>query len=62
MIWTLLPFGLVVVLVAAILLAAGVPAAKPACSFKEKQQGEDARANCLAACERFASVDKREGI
>lgn len=62
MIWTLLPFGLVVVFVAAIFLASSALADRPVCSSEEKLPGEDPIAHCLAEGERFAKVDKHDAI
>jgi hypothetical protein len=62
MIWTLLPFGLVAVLVAAIFLAASALAAEPGRSLEEKPRGEDTRANFLAGSKRFPPGDKHDAL
>ena len=62
MVWTLLPFGLVVVLVAAMLLSANALAARPACSSGKKLPGEDAGADGLAGGEGFSQADQPETL
>jgi hypothetical protein len=61
MIWTLLPFGLVVILVAAILLLSRALVDRPAGSSEEElHQGQDPLADCLAGGEGVAQMDKHE--
>lgn len=63
MIWTLLPFGLAVIFLAAILLAASSALAdKLVCVSNEKLRGEETVTDCLARGEKFAIVDKKGAV
>ena len=60
MIWTLVPFGLVVIFLTVILLATSSALAdKLVCVSNEKLRGEETVTACLARGEQFAIVDKK---
>lgn len=61
MLWRVLPFGLVVILLVA-MLAVSALADKLICISNEKLRGEETVANCLARGEKFAIVDERGAV
>jgi hypothetical protein len=63
MIWTIVPFGLVVIFLAAILLAASSALAdKLVCISNEKLRGEETISNCVLRGEKFAIVDEQGAV
>jgi len=63
MIWSLLPFGIVVVFLAVILLAASSALAdKLVCVSNDNLRGEETVLNCLARGEKFAIVDQKGAV
>ena len=58
MLWRVLPFGLVVILVIGMLLAAGAWGNQVIHIAREKLLVEKNQVSCLTHCERFAIVDE----
>lgn len=61
MLWRVLPFGLAVILVLAVLSASAL-ADKLICISNEKLRGEETVGNCLARGEKFAIVDDKGAV